>query len=85
MSRMPVPRAARPILKRPIGVGTVLIHARQTLRISISPQPNARALPRPAPSVARNVSGSFTDRIPLKSSKPNVTGFFADRENCRTE
>lgn len=66
-------------------IRTVLIQSRQTLRISISPQPKARALPRPAPSVARNVSGSFTDRIPLTSSTPNVTRLFPDLESCRTE
>ena len=62
-----------------------LIQSRQTLRISISPQPKARALPRPAPSVARNVSGSSTDRIPLTSSKPNVTRLFPGLESWRTE
>ena len=38
----------------------------------MSPQPKARALPKPVANVARNVSGSFTDRIPLTSA-PSLT------------
>ena len=69
----------------PAKVRTALIQSRQTLRISMSPQPKARALPKPVPSVARNVSGSSTDRIPLTSSKPNVTRPFPGLGNWRTE
>ena len=59
--------------------------SRHALRMSINPQPNARARPKPAPSAARKTAGSVTVRLPARSSTPKVAGSCLFRETRRTE
>lgn len=43
-------------------------------RISIRPQPNARARPKPAARAERNAAGSVTVKLPVNSTRLNRTG-----------